>query len=153
MLILKNIPINTLWILDYSVCTTGSTPFLHNDLLLYQYKWRRFFYLFQIHYEWNGCLGHDSLLHSLKHTNWQLALYRLNTCITITDLHRTRILPSIQIEFVQSSDNLFSIVLQVLRLMLQEVEVSYHKSKRYLHTAYPQNKTTLFLLKYRNGIT
>jgi hypothetical protein len=84
---------------------------------------------------------------------YKLASYRLNMCITITDLHHTRTLPSIQIEFVQSSDNLFSIVLQVLRLMLQEVEVSYHKSKRYLHTAYPQNKTTLILLEYRNGIT
>ena len=55
----------------------------------------------------NWSLGHESHFrsftywsdqHSLTHTNWQLASYRLNTCITImTDLHHTKTLPSSQI--------------------------------------------------------
>ena len=91
--------------------------------------------LFQIHDEWTGVLDTNlhflsfpywSDQHSLKHTNWQLAEYRLNTCITImTDLHHTKTLPSSQIgatnwvECVcQSSEKSFSIVLQALRLTL-----------------------------------
>ena len=141
--------------------------YLHHDHLLYQYKWRRFFCLFKIHDEWTGVLDTNlhfrrsftywSDQHSLKNTNWQLVSYRLNTCITIADLHHTKTLPSSQnvtTNWVgcvcQSSEKSFLIVLQALRLTFvqklqvlhqQEVEVSYLSAH-----CHPQIKTLLILL-------
>jgi len=132
--------------------------YLHHDLLLYQISVQMTTVLLSIpnSRRMNWGLGHESSLpiiyilisdqHSLTHTNWQLASYRLNTCITImTDLHHTKTLPSSQIvstnwvgwyaKALKSHSQLFfkhwaDALVRKLQVLLQQVQVH-----TYLHTA------------------